>query len=765
MTLSVRVVALDGADNRLSESDPITVTILPLPWTLSDRFEATDDQIAVSHEQIVQLGLDTWPDSQFGVVPTPTPGVYDFYANQGEAALVPGEPLVRAGITRTRGTVGNPVQQVISQRDPIEDLIQDTHYVAGGHVYEDPSGLLIMLYHHEKHSDDIWQPDSTFYTSLGAAVSNDNGESFFDLGLVLTPGIAEDSPASGSLSSGAGDASFVVAGEYMYVYSSDRDESGKFHGVTIGRIAVADLVAAAEAKIAAGPGQAVAPPEFKKWYDADGPEGTADPGGFTEEGIGGQSSDVLPGLRTTDAANVAWSECRQEFFMTSVLGSGPTDSQLGISTSPDGVHWSEPEGVYSTIPEYRYFNSMVGDLVDGHQVITDSTIDLLTVSLDDIFPNHNWWETAELRHVTITDHLAESEGCTSMQPPTNVQLVTEDPATPGPDPITLSWDAPVPRPAGYRAEWRPVGTSTWNPVTDTVDLSDPLHPEIVGGIPDLDVPMPIEARIVPIAGDGDEGPASEPVTGTLPAYTLAIAPVGTGLEPDEAGATAGVSFQVSLAHPYAEAVTVEYWTADGTASDTAAPGGVSDYVRMGTPTNRRALTIAAGATEARISVPARADTVNEADEDFSVHIASATAGVSVLKPSAQGVILDADSRSSGGSPVLVATNASAVEGDEAPTRRAQVYLRLSQPVGQPIPVLFWTEDDTAIAGLDYSARGPVTMTIPANQRSLTLDFLVSPDRDLDGDRHFKVHWEVVGTPPPGLVGTGGIADALIADDD
>ena len=96
------------------------------------------------------------------------------------------------------------------------------------------------------------------------------------------------------------------------------------------------------------------------------------------------------------------------------------------------------------------------------------------------------------------------------------------------------------------------------------------------------------------------------------------------------GAGASVSFQVSLSHAAAGAVTVDYATADGTAT-----AGVDYTATSGT------LTFAAGDTAKTVSVPVLDDAVNEGEETFTLALSNAT-GARIADGEATGTITNDD---------------------------------------------------------------------------------------------------------------------------
>ncbi|MFV2067055.1 MAG: tandem-95 repeat protein, partial [Pirellulales bacterium] len=97
------------------------------------------------------------------------------------------------------------------------------------------------------------------------------------------------------------------------------------------------------------------------------------------------------------------------------------------------------------------------------------------------------------------------------------------------------------------------------------------------------------------------------------------------------GPASQAAFTLSLSSPSALPVTVDFSTADGTAS------AVSDYeASTGT------LTFAPGETSKTIVVPTRNDRVREADETFLVNLSNPTGGATIADPQGQATIIDVE---------------------------------------------------------------------------------------------------------------------------
>jgi len=145
------------------------------------------------------------------------------------------------------------------------------------------------------------------------------------------------------------------------------------------------------------------------------------------------------------------------------------------------------------------------------------------------------------------------------------------------------------------------------------------------------------------------------------------------------------NFSVRLSAPSSETVTVNYATANGTASSG------SDYVA-----NSGTLIIPPGVTNRFLNIRILGDTVVEADETFFVNLTGATNGTLAAN---RGVctILNDDSYS------ISTTNAAVVEGNDGVTN-VLFAVNLSAPSSERVTVDYWTVNGTARAGLDYGFK-------------------------------------------------------------
>lgn len=383
LELDARVIALGDGGLQSEPSEPLHITVPATPWPPSERFVVASSAgtLLVDHDTLVAKGLDTFPDGLVSVVPTDTPGVYDFYANQGDGSDGMGGSL-GTGYGRTRGTLADPVAVVMDTRGPIVNPIVPVDCMGGGAMWRDPAtGALMMLYHREIYPRVDGVPTGAFWSSIVAAVSTDGGATFVDAGEVLTPDIELLSPNRGPSGNGPRDFSTMVRDGWLYAYYNDNLKDGSMV-LAVARTSVAELSAA----VAGGPA-----PVFWKYHD----------GAFGEPGIGGTPSNITPGQDPFNPS-VAYSSSHDELVMVATIYTSQTGSMLAVLTSKDGIHWSEPESLYPALASFRIYNTLLGDSVspEGNRVITGSTLKVLAVNFNS---SSDFWSAHEVRLIEITD--------------------------------------------------------------------------------------------------------------------------------------------------------------------------------------------------------------------------------------------------------------------------------------------------------------------------------------------------------------------------
>jgi hypothetical protein len=233
-------------------------------------------------------------------------------------------------------------------------------------------------------------------------------------------------------------------------------------------------------------------------------------------------------------------------------------------------------------------------------------------------------------------------------------------------------------------------------------------------------------------------------TGTIldddPAASVSIADASVT---EGNGTTTVAVFHVTLSSPTGHPVAVDYATHDGSATSP------DDYLpASGT------VTIAAGDTDATVTVSIVGDTLHEADETFTVTIANPSSGVALARAVATGTIVDDDDP-----PVVSVANTSVPEGD-AGTTVATFTVTASSVSGLPASVSFTTADGTATAPDDYTATTG-TVTIPAGSTTATFGVVVNGDTLHETNETFVVH---LGNPVDATIGDADATGTIVDDD-
>ncbi len=187
------------------------------------------------------------------------------------------------------------------------------------------------------------------------------------------------------------------------------------------------------------------------------------------------------------------------------------------------------------------------------------------------------------------------------------------------------------------------------------------------------------------------------------------------------GGTTSAVFNVTLTPASAKTVTVNYATADNSATQ---PG---DYAAAsGT------LTFNPGDTLQTVTVAVNGDTVDESNETFFVNLSGAT-NATVNDGQGVGTITDDD-----GSPSLSVGDVIVTEGN-AGTTAATFNVSLLPASGQAVSVNYATADGTATAGSDYTAVDSGTLNFAAGETSKTITVQVSGDTSNEGNETFFVN--------------------------
>lgn len=269
-------------------------------------------------------GLSAWPDGTIGVQKTGS--LYSFYgSNLGKNSVVV-------------GNLDNPTQLDVTYNIAIGSMKDTFQYAAGGSVYRDPaSGTLLMFYHAEKWADQYGQQ---FYASICMAKSTDLGSSWTDLGEIIRP----DAPnGSRTTNCDIGAGSFVIVGNYFYVYFSDFPEvpppgNPNFKTeLAVARALVSDVVSAALS------GNVVAWQKYNNGW-----------GGADTAGLGGQSSALETGNPSCFWSTVAYNVYLRKYVLAAANWNAAADVDIEYADSDDGLTWSSRQTIDSAGGKLTY---------------------------------------------------------------------------------------------------------------------------------------------------------------------------------------------------------------------------------------------------------------------------------------------------------------------------------------------------------------------------------------------------------------------------
>jgi large repetitive protein len=184
--------------------------------------------------------------------------------------------------------------------------------------------------------------------------------------------------------------------------------------------------------------------------------------------------------------------------------------------------------------------------------------------------------------------------------------------------------------------------------------------------------------------------------------------------------TTSFLFTVTLSQPSASPVTVNY----ATANESATAG--SDY----TAVPLLPLTFNPNETSKTVVVNVMGDTALEPNETFLVNLSSAT-GATILDNQGVGTILNDEGS------VLRINNVEIVEGNSG-TKNFSFTVTLTPISAGPVTVKYATADSTAVAGSDYTVTGG-TLTFSAGQTSDSVVVSVRGDTAVEPNESFLVN--------------------------
>lgn len=205
-------------------------------------------------------------------------------------------------------------------------------------AWQDDDGTLFAWYHHEPGG--VCPDGKLTAPMIGALISEDEGRTFRDLGIVLASGDPADCKAeNGYFAGGHGDFSVIFDEATNHFYFLFSNYAGAAQGVTMARMA------------------------FEHRYDPVGAVSKYFEGAWTEPGVGGRVSAVLPAAKTWEHADadsfwgpsIHWNTYLNKWVV--LLNRScckPMWPQEGIYVSyvtslEDPASWSKPQKILSDI--------------------------------------------------------------------------------------------------------------------------------------------------------------------------------------------------------------------------------------------------------------------------------------------------------------------------------------------------------------------------------------------------------------------------------
>lgn len=293
---------------------PRTATLTIPPW--DEPPPSTDwglgpPEVVVDDATRVAAGRRFWPDGTLGFASTGD-GVLA-WAPDGRLALTPaGDPSPGAPADVLRGP-----ESVAGLREPAD-------YAAGGPVIDVGDGVLAMVWHGEVHVGG--DPDD-FWGFLGLARSTDGGETFHDLGRIVTPHMDATSPRRRIHAEVGGGPCAVADDGHLHVYYRDTIDTGRSAPATNLSVARCPLD---EVRAAVHAGRT---PTFTKRHE----------GVWSQPGIGGRADDLLPGASVPRWFGLVRHDQAGWLLVTS--GGLAVDWRYVVRTSADGLTWAEGEAL------------------------------------------------------------------------------------------------------------------------------------------------------------------------------------------------------------------------------------------------------------------------------------------------------------------------------------------------------------------------------------------------------------------------------------
>ncbi len=419
--------------------------------------------------------------------------------------------------------------------------------------------------------------------------------------------------------------------------------------------------------------------------DAPSVSESGGPATFTITLSGAISEEVTVNYSTANGTAAAPGDYTAVTLATATFAPGTTTQTVNISVVDDAL--DEPtENFFVNLS-----NAVNATILDGQGVgtITDNDPATATLSIDDA--------------PAVTEGAGPATFTVTLSAPSG-QTVTVDYATA---------NGTATAPADYTAVATTTLTFAPGATTQTVNVS----------VVDDAVDEPSENFFVNLSNATNASILDGQGVGTINDNDPATATLSINDAPAVTEGAGPSTFTVTLSAPSAQTVTVDYATANGTASAPA------DYTSAtGT------VTFAPGATTQTVNVSVVDDALDEPSENFFVNLSNAV-NAAILDGQGVGTINDNDPPASPGLSINDVTVAEPTAG----TTTATFTVTLGSPSGQTVTVDYATANGTATAPLDYTAVVTTTLIFAPGTTTQTVDITVNADTTFEPDETFFVN--------------------------
>ncbi|MCA1683997.1 MAG: tandem-95 repeat protein, partial [Actinobacteria bacterium] len=244
-------------------------------------------------------------------------------------------------------------------------------------------------------------------------------------------------------------------------------------------------------------------------------------------------------------------------------------------------------------------------------------------------------------------------------------------------------------------------------------------------------------------GSADSNVATVNLTVTAPTGPTTLTVADISVNEGDAGTTAA-TFTVTRSGNTSGTSTVKYTTAGGTATSG------TDYTPA---TAGTLLSFAAGDTSKTVTVQVNGDTLNEKDETFNLTLSTPSSGTTIADTVGTATIVNDDAPAYLGVADIVVN-----EGDSGTTPATFTVTRSGNTTGTST-VSVKTSGGTAVAGTDYAAIAPTTLTFGPGVTTQTVDTTVTGDLTDEANETFNLVLSgAVGATASDTAGTATIVD-------